>query len=232
MLDGDCYHKIDQTFLVSDEIKGAFLAFHPECESKVEVFHNILNRERIYRLSTLPGGFSDHFDGFRVVTLGRLAKQKALEVSIQAARLLKDAGVPVRWYVLGEGDQRAFLEKTIRSLELEEDFLLPGTVKNPYPYLRQADLYVHASRYEGKSIAIQEAQTLGCAMVVSDTTGNRIQVTQDQDGLLCSLSPMDVARTVGLLLSDRDRRRRLGDAAARRKEKTVDRETIQTILGL
>ena len=43
---------------------------------------------------------------------------------------------------------------------------------------------------------------------------------------------MDVARTVGLLLSDRDRRRRLGDAAARRKEKTVDRETIQTILGL
>ena len=147
-------------------------------------------------------------------------------------KLLKDAGFRVRWYVLGEGDQRGALEKKIAALGLQEDFFLLGTVENPYPYYAQSDIYVHATRFEGRSIAIQEAQTLGCAMVVSDTSGNRIQVTQDQDGLLCSLSPMDVARTVGLLLSDRDRRRRLGDAAARRKEKTVDRETIQTILGL
>lgn len=230
MLDGDCYQKIDQIFLVSDEIKGAFLAFHPECESKVEVFHNILNRERIYRLSTLPGGFSDHFDGFRVVTLGRLAKQKALEVSIQAARLLKDAGVPVRWYVLGEGDQRAFLEKTIRSLELEEDFLLPGTVKNPYPYLRQADLYVHASRYEGKSIAIQEAQILGKAILISDCSGNREQVVHGVDGLLCDLTPEAICASMRELLQNEELRERLGQAAAKRPQ--TDGRELNKLLSL
>ena len=231
-LDQDCWSQFERIFVVSKEIQAPFLRVYPEHGGKLQELPNLVNQDKIRRLAQGPGGFSDCWDGLRLLSVGRLTYQKAFEVSIEAMKLLKDAGFRVRWYVLGEGDQRGALEKKIAALGLQEDFFLLGTVENPYPYYAQSDIYVHATRFEGRSIAIQEAQTLGCAMVVSDTSGNRIQVTQDQDGLLCSLSPMDVARTVGLLLSDRDRRRRLGDAAARRKEKTVDRETIQTILGL
>lgn len=231
-LDKDCWSQFQRVFVVSEEIREPFLRVYPEYREKLQVLPNLINQKKIRRLARQPGGFSDGWEGPRLLSVGRLTYQKAFDIAIEAMKLLKDAGYKARWYVLGEGEQRGALEKKIAALGLQEDFFLLGTVENPYPYYAQSDIYVHATRFEGRSIAIQEAQTLGCAMVVSDTSGNRIQVTQDQDGLLCSLSPMDVARTVGLLLSDRDRRRRLGDAAARRKEKTVDRETIQTILGL
>ena len=132
-------------------------------------------------------------------------------------KLLKDAGVQARWYVLGEGDQRSFLEERIRKSGLKEDFILLGAVDNPYPYMLQADIYVHASRFEGKSIAIQEAQILGKAILVSDSSGNREQIEHNVDGLMCSLKPEDIAKGIRDLLEDAGKRKRLGEAAALRK---------------
>jgi len=217
-LDKDCYLSYDRIFPISDEVKDTFLKVYPECGDRVSVFHNILDRERILRQAALPGGFTDRFEGLRLLTLGRLEKQKALEVSIEAMRLLKDAGEPVRWYVLGEGSQRPRLEERIRKLGLEEDFLLLGAATNPYPYLRQADIYVHASRFEGKSIAIQEAQVLGKAILVSDCSGNREQVEPGVDGMICALTPEAICREIQALLADGEKRAQLGQAAAARPQ--------------
>lgn len=217
-LDRECYLGLDRVFPVSGEVMDSFLDVYPECRGKTMVFPNMLNRERIRSRSLLPGGFGDGFTGLRVLTIGRLMKQKALEVSIEAMKLLKDAGAPVRWYVLGEGDQRPFLEERIRLLRLEEDFLLPGAVENPYPYLRQADCYVHASRFEGKSIAVREAQVLGKAILVSDCNGNREQVEEGVDGLMCRLEPEDICAKLRVLLEDPALRARLGKAAAQKQE--------------
>ena len=229
-LDKDCYLKFDRIFTVYDEVKKSFLQAYPECESKTEIFHNILNVEAIRSKAKLGGGFQDSFDGYRILTVGRLTAQKAFEVSIAAMRLLKDKGEKVRWYVLGEGDQRGFLEEQIRSLGLKEDFLLLGAVKNPYPYMIQADLYVHASRFEGKSIAIQEAQILGRPILVSDCSGNREQVVPDADGMMCALTPEDICAGVSELLHDEEKRRRLGAAAAQRQ--FTDESEISKLLCL
>ncbi|MCH5187052.1 MAG: glycosyltransferase [Oscillospiraceae bacterium] len=188
-LDLDCYREFDKIFTVSDEVKDQFNKSYPEYAHKTEVFHNILNVPEIRRKSLLSGGFTDDYDGTRILTIGRLTAQKAFEVSIDALKLLKDAGGKFRWYVLGEGNQRSFLEQKISELGLEEDFILCGAVDNPYPYLLQTDLYVHASRFEGKSIAIQEAQILGCAVLVSDCSGNREQVSDGVDGRICPFTP-------------------------------------------
>lgn len=216
-LDRDCYLKYDKIFTVSDEVKASFLKVYPECEARTDIFHNLVNQELIRSKSKLPGGFTDEFDGIRILTVGRLTAQKAFEVSIEAMKLLKDRKEHVRWYVLGEGDRRSFLEERIRQLGLKEDFLLLGAVDNPYPYMAQADIYVHASRFEGKSIAIQEAQTLGKAILVSDCSGNREQVVHNVDGMMCSLTPEDICRGVQELLQDEEKRRRLGAAAAEKK---------------
>ena len=188
-LDLDCYQKMDKIFAVSDEVSSHFLEVYPEHAHKLDVFHNILNVSEIRRRSLLPGGFTDGYSGTRILTVGRLTAQKALEVSVEALKLLKDAGGRFRWYVLGEGDQRKRLERNIRALGLTEDFILCGAVDNPYPYLAQADLYVHASLFEGKSVAIQEAQILGRVILASDCRGNRENVSDGKDGKLCSLTP-------------------------------------------
>ncbi len=229
-LDKDCWSQFQRVFVVSEEIREPFLRVYPEYREKLQVLPNLINQKKIRRLARQPGGFSDGWEGPRLLSVGRLTYQKAFDIAIEAMKLLKDAGYKARWYVLGEGEQRGALEKKIAALGLGEEFILLGTVENPYPYYAQSDVYVHATRFEGRSIAIQEAQTLGCAVVVSDTSGNRRQVVPNQDGLLCALTPEDVARTIGVMLSDEGQRKRLGSAA--RAKKTAARETVGAILEL
>lgn len=199
-LDRDCYLDFDRIFTVSGEVKSVFDSVYPECRNKTFIFHNLIDREEIYRKSELPGGFSDTYTGKRILTVGRLTAQKAYEVAVDAMKLLKDQGIKARWYVLGEGELRNKLQQKIDSLGLKEDFLLLGAKENPYPYYKQCDLYVHATRFEGKSIAIQEAQVLGCTILVSDCSGNREQVENGTDGILCQLSPEDISRKIAELL--------------------------------
>ena len=103
-------------------------------------------------------------------------------------------------------------------------------VENPFPYYAQADLYVHATRFEGKSIAIQEAQTLGCAVVASDCSGNRQQVEDGVDGVLCPLTPEGVAGAVERLLADREARERIGRTAREKRFPVHQAEELLAIL--
>lgn len=229
-MDRNCFDKIDRIFTVSDEVKKHFLNVYPKYQDKVKVFHNIINQDEIRRKAEAETGFEDHFDGVRLLTVGRLTYQKAYDIAIDAMKLIKDRGYKVRWYILGEGSERPALEKKVKEIGLEKEFLMPGAASNPFPYYKQADIYVHATRFEGKSIAIQEAQTLGCAIIASDCNGNREQIVQEKDGLLCLLEPESIAEAVISLVKDRDKRIRLGNAA---KEKDiVHKGEIQLLLEL
>lgn len=229
-MDRGCWDSFDRIFMVSDEVRQHFLAVYPEHAAKADIFHNMVDQEGIRRLAAQGSGFSDGYEGARLLTVGRLTYQKAYDIAIEAMKRLKEKGVRARWYVLGEGDQRKALEKKIAALGLQEDFLLPGAVENPYPYYAQADLYVHATRFEGKSIAIQEAQTLGCAVVASDCNGNREQIEEGVDGLLCPLTPEAIADSVASLLADGERRRALGQAAGRKS--LAQGQELETFLAL
>lgn len=223
-LDKGCYEKFDAVFPISDEVKGQFLKAYPEYSDKTRVFHNIINQKRLRRLAEQPGGFTDGFMGLRLLTVGRLTYQKAYPVAIEAMRLLKEDGYNVRWYVLGEGPERQALSQCIDEAGLNGDFVLCGAVDNPYPYYSQAALYVHATRFEGKSIAIQEAQTLGCAIVASDSSGNREQVENGVDGILCSLNAVNIKNAIAELLDNPAKRKEFAKKAAAKKI-TYENET-------
>ena len=225
-LDKGCYDEYYRIFTVSEEVRQHFTAIYPEYDEKTEVFHNMVNQSRIRERAKLPGGFEDDFNGTRILTVGRLTAQKAYETAVEAMRLLKEYGENVRWYVLGEGEERGALEKQIKECGLEKDFLLLGAKSNSYPYLAQTDLYVHATRYEGKSIAIQEAQTLGCTILVSDCSGNREQVVDGVDGVMCALTPEGICEGIRRLLKDKEACRRYGKAASEKnlsEEKQLER---------
>lgn len=193
-LDLGCYTKFDHIFTVSDEVKDHFLEIYPEQEEKVSVFHNLVNQERIRHMAGRGNSFEDDFHGYRILTVGRLAEQKRYDIAIQALALLKKkCSLPVRWYVLGDGPLRKSLEQQIKEEGLEKDFILLGVKKNPFPYYKDCDFYVHATGYEGKSIAIQEAQTLGKPILATDCSGNREQLQNGVDGRLCELTPEAVS---------------------------------------
>ncbi len=218
MLDLDCYQKIDEICCVSDQAMQKFLILYPELSFKTKIFHNILNTGRIDKLINEDQKYPDEPDykGFRLLTLARLTAPKQLEVSIKAASLLKQRGIDFHWYVYGEGEEREHLQEEIRNNQVDDCFFLEGTVNNPYPLLKKADLYVHCSRYEGRSVAIQEAMYLGKPVIVSDCSGNREQIIDNQNGCLVSFDSQSIAQAVENLLNDPKKRNELGKNAAQR----------------
>ena len=216
-LDQGCYEKFDHIFTVSDEVKEHFLTMYPEYMYKVSVFNNLINRDRIERMSLEGKGFEDDFNGYRILTIGRLAQQKRYDIAIETMRLLKlKTDVAVRWYVLGEGELRNKLEGLIEKNGLTKDFILEGIRKNPFPYYRNCDLYVHATGYEGKSIAIQEAQILGKPVLATDCSGNREQIQQGIDGRLCALDPEVISDEIVWMIQHPDVCREYGKQAQKR----------------
>lgn len=217
-LDEDCYSTYDRIFAVSGNVKRVFLSIYPEYKDKTTVCFNLIDREKIINKANLKGGFSDKYSGFRILTVGRLVTQKALDIAIETMRILKCTGKPFRWYVLGEGKLRKKLEEKIHTFGLDEDFILLGTVDNPFPYYRQCNLYVHTARFEGKSVAIEEAQILGCAILASEYNGVEEQIKNGVDGTICKLEPETLAKEILIFFENPQKVKAYGDAASSRRQ--------------
>src|SRR5665647_2564899 len=91
---------------------------------------------------------------------GRLHYVKGFEMAIEACEMLVRNGYDIKWYIVGEGEERKALEQKIMDKNLKEVFILAGVKANPYPYIRQCDIYVQTSLFEGRCLTITEAKIL------------------------------------------------------------------------
>ena len=229
-LDENCYEAFDRIYAVSEEVKAGFLKNYPQYQMRTELFFNMINRDRILHLSQERGGFKDDWEGYRILTVGRLYHQKGYDIAIEAASILEQKGYRFRWYVLGDGEEKAKLKRQIRDALLMDTFFLLGAVENPYPYFRQADLYVCSSRFEGKSIVIEEAQILGKPMVASHCTGITEQVRDGEDALIAEQGAEHLAEKIAWMMDHPQEAEAMGRAAAE-KERPYERG-LQSFLDL
>ena len=221
-LDQGCYDRFGAIYCVSQEVRDTFLSEYPDLRERTHVFRNIIDPGGIIEKSRAGAGFDDGFDGIRIVSLGRLIKLKAFDTAIEAAKLLTERGHRIRWYVFGEGEERVRLENEIKRQGLENVFFLCGTVRNPFPYMRQAQIFVQCSKYEGQSVAVREAKVLGMPVVLSLSNGNRDQITDGVDGIFVGTDALSVADGIERLIVDPGLRKQLGEAAARSNQEHND----------
>lgn len=234
-LDKDCYYGYDRIFTVSDEVKEHFLKVYTGLEDKTMVFHNFLNERSIKTKAKQEPVWPEETKNvpFKLLTIGRLTYQKGYDVAIQAMKIMKHRGLEVCWVVFGDGPERKRLEEMINQNGLEKDFILAGAVDNPYPYLDKCDVYVHATRFEGKSIAIQEAQILSKPIVASDCSGNREQIISGADGVLCEYTPEGIADAVQKMLNDKELAQRCAKNAGLKKINHIeDLELIYELMNM
>ena len=200
-LDRKYYDKFDRVFCVSDTVRKVFLTAYPEYGEKTFFFHNMVPRERILRLSKEGEGFTDGFDGLRILTVGRLHYQKAYDLAIPALAELRRRGHNVRWYVIGEGAEEDNLRALIRQNGVEDSFILLGTTPNPYPFIAGCDIYSQASRFEGWCIALAESLVLARPVLASRCAGNEEQVTDGETGVLIDLSAENIVEGMEKLIT-------------------------------
>jgi glycosyltransferase involved in cell wall biosynthesis len=101
------------------------------------------------------------------MAMGRLTYTKRFDLLIKAFSLLS-ANIEAKLVIAGDGEERANLEALAKRLGVEDIVSLPGFIKNPFPYLSRADLFVLSSFSEGFSLVLVEALFGGASIVSTD----------------------------------------------------------------
>lgn len=207
------HHKIDAFICVSETARQSLLSIFPSLTDKAFVMYNFLGADEMRTLGEAENPYLGLDNRTRVVTVCRIADQaKGLMRMLSVHRQLLDAGHDFYWFVVGDGPDRAMLEKTIAEQNMEEHFILLGPKANPFPYYRHADISATVSYYEGLCGAVNEAKVMGCAVVATRFSGIEEQIADGVNGLIVENNQEAIAAGLAKLLADTSFRKRLSNS--------------------
>lgn len=194
------YDKYNNIFVVSKEAKEKLIEEVPTVREKTEVFLNIVSKDMIREMAEEKIDFDDSFKGTKIVTVGRLSKEKGQDLAIGTLKKLRDDGYNARWYCIGDGNSKIEYEKLIKNYNLQDDFILLGAKTNPYPYIKNADIYVQTSRHEGYCLTLAEAKCLEKTILTTNFIGAYGQIQDGINGYICNCEVDDLYRKIRELI--------------------------------
>lgn len=193
------YEKCEKIIAVSENQANELKKFVPSAADKIMVIHNLTDVDGI-RMRAAQST-KEHFDKtkFNIVSVGRVSHEKGMDIAVRVcAKLVSDGFDHVRWWIVGDGPAMKEVMDTIAETRMENHVIMVGMQSNPYPYIRQADLYVQPSRFEGYPMTILEALIIGQPVVSTDNNGAKEILQIGKTGFLC---PIDVIVFADILKS-------------------------------
>lgn len=227
------YDTVDKIIPVSDGVKNILSEIYPEYINKMYVIWDIVNPELILKMSESEAKIK--FDNTKptIITLSRLDKgDKGMDITLQVAKILKDRGLNASWHILGHGPYFHEMKKFISENHLSDFLYLDGPLNNPYPYLKEATIYVQTSRAEGFGLSLAEARLLNKPIVTTPYNGVENQIVPNRNGIVASFSPEDIADKIIRLLADRDMYDQISNNLMVEKKGNIEEiEKIYSLLG-
>lgn len=86
---------------------------------------------------------------------------------------------------------------------MEDNVVILGKKINPYPYIKNCDLYVQPSRYEGKAVTVREAQMLCKPVVITKFATSSSQLKDGYDGIIVPMDNQGCADGIAKLLNNK-----------------------------
>ena len=181
----------DHIAAVSEGVAEAFIKRFPSLCEKVDVISNIVDTQYVQEQSRafdVKAEMPQEDGTTRLLSVGRFSEAKNFDNVPDICRRIINAGVPVRWYLIGYGGDESLIRQRISETSMEKHVIILGKKDNPYPYMQACDLYVQPSRYEGCPVTIQEAQALGKPVVATAFPTVKSAI---QDGVNGVIVPLD-----------------------------------------
>lgn len=202
------YEKAYKICTISEQCKKTLIENFPQAKNKIEVVENISSTrlineqaEELSEINKANDGFIND-DRFKIVSIGRLTEQKGFDYAIKATKILKEKNISFCWYVLGEGNLRKTLEEQAQKERVTEYIKFIGVRSNPYPYIKRADIFAMPSRYEGKSIALDEAKILQKPIIVTNYPSVNDAIVNGRNGLVVEINHEAIASGILKLYND------------------------------
>ena len=138
-------------------------------------------------------------DCLKISSVSHLSRQKNLPNLVKAVDILKnEKKINCQAIIAGEGTERNKIEALINQKDLTDDITLAGSISNPISLIKESDLLVLSSDYEGFGLVIVEALSVGKTVVSTDSYSGPAEIIGDnQFGYLCKVNdPLDLAEKI------------------------------------
>ena len=178
-------HFCDKIVCISDAEKESALREKICKPSKLQVIYNGIDLEAIK--NTIPKTKAElniPEDAFVVGMVGRLSKQKAPDVFVKAAKLIKDKIPNAYFLMVGDGELRDQVESLINQYDLGSSFLITGWVDTPTAYMKIMDVGMLLSRWEGFGLVLPEYMACGVPIVATNVDAIPNIIRDGVNGLL------------------------------------------------
>lgn len=184
------WNQFDWIASISDDVTSSFLKVFPTLKGKIILVENIMPTKHIQALARQRNVEKEiaEGEGIKLLSIGRFCPQKNFDNVPEICKLIREQGLNVTWYLVGYGGDDALIHQKISECGMEEYVIVLGKKSNPYPYIKACDAYVQPSRYEGKCVAVREAQMLGKPVIITNYATSASQLEDGVDGVIV---PMD-----------------------------------------
>lgn len=211
------YEKYDKVVCVSQNVKESFdRLFQNRFDSTV--LYNVINDAEVIEKAKLPLPEGVKMQGLTVLSIGRLTRPKNYIRLLKAHKRLLDDGISHKLWILGEGPDRQMLEQYVSDNNLNDSVWMPGFIDNPYPFMKEADLLVCSSIFEGYSTFVTEGVILRKPIVTTDVSGMRELLGDSEYGMIVKNDDEDFYQGMKRMLTERDLRDKYAKAASLRSK--------------
>lgn len=205
---------MDRIVSISDRCVEILDEEFPEMRGKICCIPNLTSSVVVRRRAEEFYPLEYKTDVFNILSIGRLNRQKGFDMAIQAAALMKSRGLRFKWYIVGNGELQETLEKQIQEKNVSDCFILLGSRENPYPYIKNCTVFAQPSRYEGKSVALDEAKILAKPVVTTNYSTIGDQISDGKEGIIVDMNPQGIANGLEKMMRDEQLRKYISDYLA------------------
>ncbi len=194
---------------ISPQVTDSFCKIFPSLSDKIVEIENILSpafvRNRAEAIDK-PDDMPREDGVIRLLSVGRFCTAKNYDNVPDICRRILEAGLTVKWYIIGFGGDEALIRQKIAEAGMKKSVIILGKRANPYPYIRECDIYVQPSRYEGKSVTVREAQMLCKPVVVTNYATASSQIRDRIDGVIVPMDNDGCAKGIAGFINDAELR--------------------------
>ena len=196
------FPKVDAVVTISEECLAILKEEFPQFQDKFYCIENITSSAIIK--SRANEFIPEEYKGLEniLLSVGRLSEQKGFDMAVSAASVLKKNGINFKWFIIGSGPLKDKLNDQIKKENAEDCVELLGSKSNPYPYIKNCDIFVQPSRYEGKSVVIDEAKILAKPIVATAYPTVKDQIQNDNEGIIIELNVAGIVNGISALCYD------------------------------
>lgn len=231
------FNKIDDIYTVSGDATKEFKERYKKIKDKVITIDNIFDFEEIKNKAKESVDLKYDENCINVLTVGRFGEQKNYINLIEAHNKLIKKGLKYKLYFIGDytdnKNYNAYGKKVLDLIDqynLKDTIVLHGELLNPFPYIKNCDIYISTSNFEGFPRTITEALILNKPVIATNVSGTAYALGYGKYGLLVENNVEEIAEGLELLITNKTKREELEKKSKLFKDKKE--ESLRQIKGL